>query len=219
MKTTNEPLTYTETEIRSFLPTGWDLADAEGTAPASSGGNLRASPARPCAPFVRDVTDSSPSTPALQLPPAYPDRAAWGTATPLRAWQTAALQDYLARNPRDFLAVATRDGAVVFNVADVAASFQEAVCDVLTRKAIDAAVDRGVEDLLIGGGVAANSRLRALGPDDRILTNHRSAGHLLSLAGKRLRPVPGLSRVAGALMRLSAKFSSASRAGARSSAI
>jgi hypothetical protein len=26
MKTTNEPLTYTETEIRSYLPTGWDLA-------------------------------------------------------------------------------------------------------------------------------------------------------------------------------------------------
>jgi hypothetical protein len=26
MKTTNDPLTYTETEIRSFLPTGWDLA-------------------------------------------------------------------------------------------------------------------------------------------------------------------------------------------------
>lgn len=27
MKTSNEPLSYTETEIRSFLPTGWDLAD------------------------------------------------------------------------------------------------------------------------------------------------------------------------------------------------
>lgn len=26
MKTTNEPLSYTETEIRSYLPTGWDLA-------------------------------------------------------------------------------------------------------------------------------------------------------------------------------------------------
>jgi hypothetical protein len=26
MKTTNEPLIYTETEIRSYLPTGWDLA-------------------------------------------------------------------------------------------------------------------------------------------------------------------------------------------------
>ena len=47
-------------------------------------------------------------------------------------------------------------------VADVAASFQEAVCDVLTRKALDAAASEGVEDLLIGGGVAANSRLRAM---------------------------------------------------------
>jgi tRNA N6-adenosine threonylcarbamoyltransferase len=47
-------------------------------------------------------------------------------------------------------------------VADVAASFQEAVADVLTRKAIDACREHGVGDLLIGGGVAANSRLRAL---------------------------------------------------------
>ena len=47
-------------------------------------------------------------------------------------------------------------------VADVAASFQEAVCDVLTRKAVDAARSEGIEDLLIGGGVAANSRLRVL---------------------------------------------------------
>ena len=47
-------------------------------------------------------------------------------------------------------------------VADVAASFQEAVCDVLVRKALDAAADQGIEDLLIGGGVAANSRLRAM---------------------------------------------------------
>ncbi|HET7385741.1 MAG TPA: tRNA (adenosine(37)-N6)-threonylcarbamoyltransferase complex transferase subunit TsaD [Nocardioidaceae bacterium] len=47
-------------------------------------------------------------------------------------------------------------------VADVAASFQEAVCDVLVRKTLDAAGDQGIEDVLIGGGVAANSRLRAL---------------------------------------------------------
>lgn len=47
-------------------------------------------------------------------------------------------------------------------VADVAASFQEAVCDVLTAKAIDACRDRGIETLVIGGGVAANSRLRAM---------------------------------------------------------
>ncbi|MCW2813729.1 MAG: Type restriction enzyme res subunit [Nocardioides sp.] len=44
-------------------------------------------------------------TPALT--PAWPERAAWGTAPSLRAWQTAALKDYLDRMPRDFLAVAT----------------------------------------------------------------------------------------------------------------
>jgi N6-L-threonylcarbamoyladenine synthase len=47
-------------------------------------------------------------------------------------------------------------------VADVAASFQEAVVDVLTRKALLACAENGVEHLVIGGGVAANSRLRAL---------------------------------------------------------
>jgi len=45
---------------------------------------------------------------------------------------------------------------------DVAASFQEAVVDVLTAKAVDACRAHGVETLLVGGGVAANSRLRAL---------------------------------------------------------
>jgi len=54
-----------------------------------------------------------------------------------------------------------RDGADV-PVADVAASFQEAVCDVLSAKAVDACVRLGIDQLLIGGGVAANSRLRAL---------------------------------------------------------
>jgi N6-L-threonylcarbamoyladenine synthase len=47
-------------------------------------------------------------------------------------------------------------------VPDVAAAFQEAVVDVLTRKAVLACTERGVDHLLIGGGVAANSRLRAV---------------------------------------------------------
>ena len=47
-------------------------------------------------------------------------------------------------------------------VADVAASFQEAVVDVLTAKAVRAGRERGMDTLLLGGGVAANSRLRAL---------------------------------------------------------
>jgi N6-L-threonylcarbamoyladenine synthase len=52
-----------------------------------------------------------------------------------------------------------RDGET-FSAADVAASFQEAVVDVLTAKAVDACLSEGVDHLLLGGGVAANSRLR-----------------------------------------------------------
>lgn len=44
---------------------------------------------------------------AENLPPAFPERAAWGTASKLRAWQAEALDAYFAQQPRDFLAVAT----------------------------------------------------------------------------------------------------------------
>ncbi|MFI7211599.1 tRNA (adenosine(37)-N6)-threonylcarbamoyltransferase complex transferase subunit TsaD [Micromonospora maritima] len=47
-------------------------------------------------------------------------------------------------------------------VADVAASFQEAVADTLTRKAVAACRDHDIDTLLLVGGVAANSRVRAL---------------------------------------------------------
>jgi N6-L-threonylcarbamoyladenine synthase len=74
-------------------------------------------------------------------------------------------------------------------VADVAAAFQEAVVDVLTRKAVDACRQRGVADLQIGGGVAANSRLRAL------------AAQRCQDAGIRLRiPRPGLCTDNGAMV-------------------
>ncbi|MCR2793581.1 tRNA (adenosine(37)-N6)-threonylcarbamoyltransferase complex transferase subunit TsaD [Microbacterium sp. zg.Y625] len=45
-------------------------------------------------------------------------------------------------------------------VADVAASFREAVVDVLVTKALDACVRHDVPRLLLGGGVIANRRLR-----------------------------------------------------------
>ena len=74
-------------------------------------------------------------------------------------------------------------------VADVAASFQEAVVDVLTRKAVRACREHGVDDLLIGGGVAANSRLRAM------------AQERCDAAGIRLRvPRPGLCTDNGAMV-------------------
>jgi N6-L-threonylcarbamoyladenine synthase len=73
--------------------------------------------------------------------------------------------------------------------ADVAASFQEAVVDVLTAKAVRAAREQGVGHLIIGGGVAANSRLRAL------------AEERCAAAGIRLRiPRPGLCTDNGAMV-------------------
>jgi N6-L-threonylcarbamoyladenine synthase len=74
-------------------------------------------------------------------------------------------------------------------VADVCASFQEAVVDVLTAKAVRACRDKGVDHLLIGGGVAANSRLREL------------AQERCDKAGIRLRvPRPGLCTDNGAMV-------------------
>jgi N6-L-threonylcarbamoyladenine synthase len=74
-------------------------------------------------------------------------------------------------------------------VADVAASFQEAVTDVLTRKAVDACRANGVDQLVIGGGVAANSRLRVL------------AQQRCEAAGIKLRvPRPGLCTDNGAMV-------------------
>ncbi len=47
-------------------------------------------------------------------------------------------------------------------IPDIAASFQEAVADVLTMKAVRAAQDVGVDTLVLGGGATANTRIRSL---------------------------------------------------------
>lgn len=46
-------------------------------------------------------------------------------------------------------------------VADVAASFQKAICDALAEKVARAAAEHGVRTVMLGGGVAANGPLRA----------------------------------------------------------
>ncbi len=46
--------------------------------------------------------------------------------------------------------------------ADVAASFQQAVMDVIVKKAMDACEIRNEKKLVLAGGVAANSKLRAM---------------------------------------------------------
>ena len=81
-----------------------------------------------------------------------------------------------------------RDGLDV-PLNDVAASFQEAVCDVLTAKAVDLCQEKGLTHFLIGGGVAANSRLRGL-LEER-----------MNAAGVELRrPRPGLCTDNGAMI-------------------
>jgi N6-L-threonylcarbamoyladenine synthase len=49
-----------------------------------------------------------------------------------------------------------------YKKADVAASFQEAVVDVLITKSLAACKESGIDKLIIAGGVAANHRLREL---------------------------------------------------------
>jgi len=71
----------------------------------------------------------------------------------------------------------------------VAASFQEAVADVLTGKAVDACQELGIKHMVLGGGVAANSRLRTL------------MAERCEKAGVELRrPRPGLCTDNGAMI-------------------
>ena len=73
--------------------------------------------------------------------------------------------------------------------ADVAASFQESIVDVLLLKALAAAKSTGIDSLVIAGGVAANSRLRAV------------AQERCDQAGITLRiPAPGLCTDNGAMV-------------------
>jgi len=55
-----------------------------------------------------------------------------------------------------------QDDGVALPREDIAASFSEAVNDVLTRKAFEACEHLGSRTLVIGGGFSANSRLREL---------------------------------------------------------
>lgn len=66
------------------------------------------------------------------------------------------------------------------NVADTAAAFQETVVDVLVRKTLRAAERTGARHVVLGGGVAANGRLR-----ERMTAATAEAGLGLTLPEKR----------------------------------
>jgi superfamily II DNA or RNA helicase len=78
-------------------------------------------------------TQPSPELSPTGLPPAFPGRAAWGTAGALRAWQTAALEQYFADEPRDFLTVATPGAGKTSFALTVAANL-------LARRRVDRVV-------------------------------------------------------------------------------
>jgi N6-L-threonylcarbamoyladenine synthase len=61
-----------------------------------------------------------------------------------------------------FLNYAKKGAITDENISDVLASFQEAICDVLSHKTIKAAKDFNIKKIILGGGVAANNRLREI---------------------------------------------------------
>jgi len=71
------------------------------------------------------------------------------------------LKTAVLRHVRAHRAEAEGEGGAKLNVSDVAASFQEAVVDVQVSKILRATVEEGIDTVLLAGGVAANSRLRA----------------------------------------------------------
>jgi N6-L-threonylcarbamoyladenine synthase len=72
-------------------------------------------------------------------------------------------------------------GQEKLNVADVAASFQEAVVDVQVSKILRAATESGIDTVLLAGGVAANSRLRARLSEEAARRNVRVLAPSLAL--------------------------------------
>jgi len=92
---------------------------------------------------------------ATGLPPAFPARAAWGTAASLRAWQAAALQQYFEDEPRDFLAVATPGAGKTSFALTLAANL-------LARRKID--------------------RIIIVAPTEHLKTQWAEAAHRINLA-------------------------------------
>ena len=84
-------------------------------------------------------------------------------------------------------------------IPDVAASFQEAVVDVLTAKLVAAADESGAPTLVLGGGVAANSRLR-----DRVAAAAEASGRRVFLPPLALCTDNGAMIAAAAWWRLQA---------------
>jgi N6-L-threonylcarbamoyladenine synthase len=84
---------------------------------------------------------------SIRFPRSYLDRTSFDFSF---SGIKTAVQRYIAKHPGDGQK----------RMGDIAAAFQEAVVEVLTDKAIEAARQKGCGHIALVGGVAANSRLR-----------------------------------------------------------
>ncbi len=128
---------------------------------------------------------------ATGLTPAYPERAPWGTAGALRAWQEEALAAYFDREPRDFLAAATPGaGKTTFALRLAATLLQRRTVDRITVVAPTEHLKRQWADAAHKVGIRLNpgykngqafggSRFHGMAitlPPRRNWTGHRSVG-------------------------------------------
>ncbi|MGQ9486903.1 MAG: tRNA (adenosine(37)-N6)-threonylcarbamoyltransferase complex transferase subunit TsaD [Armatimonadota bacterium] len=77
-----------------------------------------------------------------------------------RAWLEEGSYDFSFSGLKTALLRYVQQAGDALNVADAAASFQEAVVEVLVNRAVRAAEEYGVPRIAVCGGVAANSRLK-----------------------------------------------------------
>ncbi len=126
---------------------------------------------------------------AQHLSPAFPERAARGTADRLRAWQSEALERYFATEPRDFLAAATPGAGKTTFALQLAA-------ELLRRRAIERiTVVAPTEHLKRQWAEAAHRASIRLNPGFR---NHHGTGgrqfHGVAVTYAQVAAAPALHR-------------------------
>ncbi|MHC4320645.1 MAG: tRNA (adenosine(37)-N6)-threonylcarbamoyltransferase complex transferase subunit TsaD [Planctomycetota bacterium] len=142
-------LTHSET---NYKPIGGTIDDAAGEAFDKVGKILGLG--YPAGPEI-DAISQKGNGKAIQFPRSYLKKGSLDFS--FSGIKTAVLYHCMGQNSRNTSEIPKLTGQ---EIADIAASFQEAVVDVLVDKTIFAANKFSSKSIIIGGGVACNSRLR-----------------------------------------------------------